>query len=89
MGFPVLPLLLLGVGVLALRRRTRTAKKAPKDELPPPVLIPVVYIPPQDREPPKRPSPSAKAATRRPTLPTSTAKLRKPTVAWLLFAAFG
>ena len=56
MGFPVLPLLLLGVGVLALRRRTRTAKKATKDELPPPVLIPVVYIPPQDREPPKRPS---------------------------------
>src|SRR5262245_21876399 len=53
MAIPIVPLVVLGVGMLVLRRRRRTAKK--KGEAEPQVpLLPVqtvVFIPPKDRAP--------------------------------------
>ena len=53
MAFPILPLLLLGVGVLALRHKGRT--KRPKREEPKPTPIQAyVWVPPEPhREPPR------------------------------------
>ncbi len=57
MAIPVIPLLLIGAGVLVFRKRRRTAKKTTEPEpLPGGPIQTLVFIPPEDREPPKRPS---------------------------------
>ena len=55
MAIPILPLILLGVGAFALRRRRRPSKNKGTDETEPPIQT-VVYVPPPVGEAPQGPS---------------------------------
>lgn len=67
MAIPVLPLVLLSIGVFAFRRRRRASKKIEEEPLVLGPVVPVVFIPPEDREPPQDPS-------KQPGKPCSTAE---------------
>lgn len=51
MAIPILPLVVLGVGVLAIRRRKRAAKKTSNDAPKAPFVHTVVFLPPKGTAP--------------------------------------